>query len=424
MTTTRKLGVIAVSVMALTLAACTSSTSLPSSTRRSTTLITVRSPSTSTTGPKAALPVSASTTRDLTSRGGDLLVSQFTAIGADVAWASTEPVASSSPTKPFPQRIIRTTDGGLRWQNLTPPGLALAEGDRYILHPPDFLDADHAWVVHGGVADGSPQILVATSDGGSHWSTLGRLPSPYCEVQFVDAAHGWCVASGAASGQEQVSVYQTTDGGRRWSLVSKSASITGTPGSPGSLPVVCDKQLTFLTPRKGWASFSCPVGLSPIYETTDGGRTWVGRAVKAPPPRYEPSNGYPADWVALPTVTGADGAAGLGNEDPKPVSLVYRTTDGGASWQPVPSPGKPRNWSIDLVNATDWKLASGRTILATNNAGHSWQEINSYIALGYGSDYFVTPEIGWYPGGNTKEEFRTTDGGRIWRPVHIPDLGI
>jgi hypothetical protein len=49
MTTARKLGVIAVSVMALTLAACTSSTSSPPSTRPSTTPTTVRLPSTSTT---------------------------------------------------------------------------------------------------------------------------------------------------------------------------------------------------------------------------------------------------------------------------------------------------------------------------------------------------------------------------------------
>jgi photosystem II stability/assembly factor-like uncharacterized protein len=299
----------------------------------------------------------------------------------------------------------------------------MATGDRYISGT-GFLGVDRAWVVHGGLVDGSPQFLVSTSDGGSHWSTLGRLPSPYCGVQFVNAADGWCVESGAASGEDPVTVYQTTDGGRRWALVSKSASPTGTPGSPGSLPVFCDKQLAFLTPRKGWAGSYCNVGLSPLYETTDGGRTWVGRAVKTPPSRYEPSNGYPADWVALPTMTGAHGAAGLSTEDPEPVSLVYRTTDGGASWQPVPSPGKPRNWSIDLVDATHWKLAAGRTILATNNAGRTWQTVNSNIAIGHGSDDFVTPQIGWYPGGDAEKEFRTTDGGRIWRPVHIPDLGI
>ena len=125
-------------------------------------------------------------------------------------------------------------------------------------------------------------------------------------------------------------------------------------------------------------------------------------------------------------MTGADGAAGLYIEAPKPVSLVYRTTDGGASWQPVPPPGKPRNWVIDLVNATDWKLASGRSLLATDNAGRTWQTVKSNIAFGNGSEApdFVTPEIGWYPRGDAKEEFRTTDGGKIWRPMHIPDLGV
>ena len=340
-----------------------------------------------------------------------------------MAWATTEPVGSSNPTKPFPQRIIRTTDAGQRWQDVTPPGLALATGDRYISGA-DFLDVDHAWVVHGGVVDGSPQFLVSTSDGGHHWSTLGRLPSPYCGAQFVDPTDGWCVASFAASGADQVIVYQTTDGGRRWALVSKSASLTGAPGSPGSLPLICDKQVKFLTPSQGWAGFDCNL-LSPLYETTDGGHNWVGRFEKVPPSDYDPSRS-PTGWVALPTMTGAEGAAGLSIEDPKPVSIVYRTSDGGASWQPVPSPGKPRNWSIDLVDATHWKLVSGRTILATDNAGRTWQTINSDIAIRSGSEApdFVTPQIGWYPGGDAEKEFRTTDGGRIWWSVRIPDLGI
>ena len=255
MSTVRKLGVIA--VMALTLSAPASSTALPTS-----------------SGPRATPPEAASTTRGgHTARQGALLVSQFTPIGADVAWATTEPAATSNPSKPFPQRIIRTTDAGQSWRDVTPAGLTVATGDRYI-STADFLDADHAWVVHSGVADGSPQTLVSTSDGGHHWSTIGRLPSPYCEVQFVNATDGWCVEVGAASGEDEVIVYQTTDGGRRWALVSKSASPTGTPGSPGQ-PAPRMRQAAHVShpeERVGWLLTATPGFRRSTRRPTEGTR--------------------------------------------------------------------------------------------------------------------------------------------------------
>jgi photosystem II stability/assembly factor-like uncharacterized protein len=346
-------------------------------------------------------------------------IGQFEPVGPDVAWATTSG-SGSAPT----QQILRSIDGGVRWQDVTPPGMARAAGDHWITGT-DFLDSNHAWVVSSGIADGGPQTLVWTSDGGQRWSRIGRLPSFDCNVQFVNLSDGWCVTVGAALGSDQVIVYRTTDGAHRWTLVSKGKSATGSPGWPGSLPLACSKRVTFLAPMQGWAGYMCNGGrsISPLYETTAGGHLWVDRNVQPLPPGYANEDSPPADWVALPVLVGALGAAGVAAQRGLAnASLVYRTTDGGSSWYPVAPPGAPRAWGIDLVSATDWKLISGSTILSTNDAGRRWQTTHSDVRLtSYGGSEFVSSAVGWYLDGD--QVLRTTDGGESWRKVTIPGVG-
>lgn len=232
------------------------------------------------------------TTIDGAGAPGGQGIQQLTPVGADVVWASTNPATTTTTAEPFPQ-VVRSSDGGRTWQVVTPPSLETAQRS---ISDADFLDATHAWVAYGRLS-GGPQTLAATSDGGQHWTTVGRLPSAYCRtLQFVDAADGWCVEVGAAMGEDQVDVYQTTDGGRTWPLISHSATATapGTPGSAGSLPLGCDKTVTFLNTTEGWAGLFCAAGVSPLYETTDGGRTWVQRRVDSPrPPTAPPTSTQP-----------------------------------------------------------------------------------------------------------------------------------
>ena len=77
---------------------------------------------------------------------------------------------------------------------------------------------------------------------------------------------------------DSVTIYRSTDGGRRWHLESRSPMLRA-PGTAGGLPAACDKFVSFSTPSEGWAAGACAVGMPPLCESTDAGRTWVRRQV-------------------------------------------------------------------------------------------------------------------------------------------------
>ena len=348
-------------------------------------------------------------------------ISALRPIGPDGAWVWLDRSSSHTASSRYAEEIALTLDGGRSWLVRTPPGLATANADRSIVQLAAAGTAD-AWVSYAGVTTGSPQTLVATTDGGRRWRRRGRLPSPYCALQFLSAEVGWCVTTLAATGTEAVTVYRTGDGGRHWTLESASAS-PQQPGTPGSLPVGCDKILALTAPTVGWAALECPTGLSPMYESVDAGKTWRRQSVAAPPAGYRLGSDATALWTSAPVSKGAMAAAGLEVEAADVRSLVYRSTDAGHIWFPVSPPGTPRRWSVDVVTPTIWKLSSGRTVLTTTDAGASWRTVASDLALPVqGGPLFVSAEDGWYVSSSQRTLYRTHSGGAAWKPVRLPRL--
>ncbi len=335
------------------------------------------------------------------------------------AWVWLAQASSGTALGPYAEEIALTLDGGDSWLVRTPPGLATGTSDRSIAQLAAVSTAD-AWVSYAGVTSGSPQTLVATRDGGRQWTRVGWLPSPNCTLQFLTAKVGWCVTTLGAMGSEAVTVYRTTDGGQHWTLKSASASPPHS-GTPGSLPVGCDKYVAFTAPTVGWAAFLCPIGLSPIYESVDGGRTWTRQSVAALPASYRLGSVGDDLWNGAPVAVGAIAAAGLTVEDPGVRSLVYRSTDGGRTWSPVSLPGTPRQWSVDVVTPTTWKLSSGRTVLTTTDAGVSWVTVTSNLAFPVqGGPQYVTANDGWYATYDQRTLYRTDTGGASWKLVRLP----
>jgi hypothetical protein len=127
---------------------------------------------------------------------GGQTVQQAWTIGASVAWAWT--VGGSTDSS---QGIERTVNGGKTWADVTPPGLSIQTGNRFIT---GFyaLNATHAWLTYGGSAETDRQTIAATSNGGRRWTAVGHEPpSPWtgatspCSLDFVTPADGWCEAT-------------------------------------------------------------------------------------------------------------------------------------------------------------------------------------------------------------------------------------
>jgi photosystem II stability/assembly factor-like uncharacterized protein len=350
----------------------------------------------------------------------DLTLSTVWTVSASAAWAEWN---QNAPGRA--QGLVRSTDGGKHWTDVTPPGSGAGVGAGFI---GDLfaLDADNAWVTYQATSSGVAQEIATTSDGGRHWTVLGRVPGPGdCSVQFVTTSDGWCVGIGAAAGSEAVVIYRTGDGGRHWHMASD-----GTPGrtTRGALPFGCDKDVQFLSANIGWAVFWCNGGPAPLYETTDGGTTWIRRSVA----ETKATGG--SGFAGVPVLTGAAGAVGftLPTADGRTQSVVYVSSDSGLTWHRVTPPGPPAPWFVDTLTARSWRLVNGNRVLATDDAGRTWRTVTSNVSFDLPFAYTTSPaahfesgQVGWIVGSSdpaTDMLWRTSDGGRSWRQIPVPGL--
>src|SRR3989442_5612438 len=85
--------------------------------------------------------------------------------------------------------VLRTTDGGLQWKNVTPPYTHLGLGS-----VAEFYTASLAWVAIPQ-ANSSEVKVLHTADGGQTWQQI-TIPAAFPrEINFVDPQHGWFLAS-------------------------------------------------------------------------------------------------------------------------------------------------------------------------------------------------------------------------------------
>ena len=353
---------------------------------------------------------------------GGQSINQFVPIGSSTLWVFTQ-----NDVKPTGggQDIELTSNAGRTWTDVTPPGLSVDGGERWIASLMA-LSSTRAWVVYGGSESTSPQFIDTTSDAGRHWSRVGEEPSSGCSIQFVTARDGTCSQLWGAGGSMSIGIYRTVDGGATWRKVFQSGDGT-TASAPGSIPFACDKRIDFESASKGWVLFECNAGSGAvIYETTDGGVTWTERHV-TPPSSVRAGGG---GFTGPPVFVGLAGAVpySVGN-----YSAVYATGDGGESFHLVHPPGTPRQWAVDIVSPTIWRLSFGREILATDNAGRYWFTLTSDTVLKSTSDArgsppggtvdFTSQSEGWLVENAYSPHSKllhTTDEGRVWNSIALP----
>ena len=219
-------------------------------------------------------------------------------------------------------RIYKTDDGGASW--------TLSYGNR---DPRGFLDAIAFWDHERGLALGDPLegrfLILATDDGGKHWSRIapdGMPPALAGEGAF--AASGTCLVVGAdghawfgTGGARVARVFRSADQGQTWTAAE-------TPMRAGA-PSAGIFSLAFRDPDQGVAvggDYKNPdaVGRTAV-SSGDGGRTWSAVAGTAPA-------GYRSALAVVPGSAGpALVAVGPGGTD---LSL-----DGGARWRPLGKTG-------------------------------------------------------------------------------------
>ena len=311
--------------------------------------------------------------------------------------------------------ILATADGGQHW--------SVQDRGNLNLTAVDFISDQVGWAVgHGS--------LLTTTDGGVHWS---RLPGPCVRsVHFISASVGYAIAGGTNLSQLGMpapetggTVLTTTDGGRSWQVLP----------APRDPQMVC-----FNDANQAWLGAA-----GRLYQTADDGRSWTEAA--AGPGGF--SAGYLPTMVVQCAGHGSAWALDIGpgaasSQEPHvgyhagpagvvPIfaeqyfphpGVIVHTSSPGSYAGPVsaisPSAAAFVDWCPVCGSTGEgtvpWDLVMGRTVTREGNVGH----LNQPEAAS-----FLSATLGWVVGIVSRPDgtaaprqyqriVATENGGRSW----------
>lgn len=186
-------------------------------------------------------------------------------------------------------KIIFTTDGGASWQQQN-------AGTTYSLNSIHFTDQNNGWVAGDG------GVILKTTNAGLSWQTLPQFTTmALTSVFFKDNNIGSAVSN--------VNVFYTVNGGQNW--------------SSSGVPVFSSYKSVYLTNNIGWtAGFN-----GQISKTTNNGANWT--ELSTPQTLY---CNFTISSIVFSTANNGLMAKVRGGRLGCDQSEVYRTTNGGASW--------------------------------------------------------------------------------------------
>jgi photosystem II stability/assembly factor-like uncharacterized protein len=270
----------------------------------------------------------------------------------------------------------------------------------------DFLDNQNGFV--GGMM----AQLFRTHDGGAHWHSINLgYNDPFLEfadmddIDFINPEIGWIILHKYSSGDYSW-IFHTNDSGVTWEKQYYSEEY--------NLRSIC-----FTDENNGWAAG----GNGLVLHTENGGLDWTVQQEMTQDQEdimkiyfNDPQNGYLLQWYGWFKMTedGGDNWQVLTYLFEVPVNfsvaedsviyvlnwdeLVYKSDDGGSSWetQELP-PAWGRNFYIFFLNKDEgWITGEGEVIYHTSDGGDNWElEYLGNAGSIFRDVFFTDAEHGW-----------------------------
>ncbi|NJP95375.1 oxidoreductase [Nonomuraea sp. FMUSA5-5] len=332
----------------------------------------------------APLPAHAGTPQlgwDLKETGVTARLRGLSPVSRNVVWAS-----GSGGT------VLRTTDAGRTWQNVSPPDTAALQ-----FRDIEAFDAYRAVAL--SIGEGTDSRVYRTEDGGRTWAETFRNDEPrafYDCVAFFDRRHGLAM-SDPVDGRFRI--LSTDDGGRTWQVLPPDGMPPALPGEAGF--AASGQCLVTSGGRDAWLATG-GAERSRVFHSRDRGRTWT--VTDTPIPAGDPARGV--FGLAFRDPHHGIAVGGDYRPDQQSSNAGATTRDGGTTWRPSSAPPPAYRsgvaWLPHLPHAAVAVGPSGSDV--TYSGGRTWTTFDT----GSFDTIACTPDLSCWASGDQGRLARLT----------------